>query len=324
MKLFVFAFLAIFALSSGCARKQHAWQGPDQAVRVEVSPWVSREAPASVVKSPRYWVYTTLPAGPQRDALPQVLEGAYVQYQALAPARPIDDRPMHGYVFARRQEWAEFTTRKTGGDAAMYKQNTRGGYTIDDWFVAYALDDLATFSVAAHEGFHQYAARHFKSRLPPFLEEGLACLFETVRMEDGLPRWNATVNPGRAYALFAATKENRLIPLEQLAAMHAGDVVDQAQPKIDAFYAQSWGFARFLLEAEGGRYRPMLQKLLADTAAGTVYDPGGTLRAPHMAWDPSGTKAVLEHYLGQDLATIDRAYRVFVTQVTRKSPPRVR
>ena len=52
--------------------------------------------------------------------------------------------------------------------------------------------------------------------------------------------------------------------------MHAGHVVQAPRERINAFYAQSWAFARFLNEAEGGRYRPMFRKLLADAAAGVV------------------------------------------------------
>jgi hypothetical protein len=258
---------------TGCvASRRDVWTGPSRAANVDVQPWTSHgTAPAFVLQSPRYRIYTTLPDGSRRSALPQVLEGAYAQYHALAPTPMLDDRPMSCFVFAQREEWAEFTARKTGQDAAMYLQIPRGGYTIDDWFVAYSDSDHALFSAAAHEGWHQYVARHFRGRLPPFLEEGVACLFEDVRMNDGLPRWNLAVNPDRTTELTKAAKNLQLWPLEQLIAMHAGDVVDQPQERIDAFYAQDWAFARFLLEAEGGRYRPMFQLWLAETAAGTAF-----------------------------------------------------
>ena len=71
------------------------------------------------------------------------------------------------YLFQTRDEWAAFTRTRTGADAAIYLQINRGGYTVRDWYVAYFIGDLGTYSVAAHEGFHQYVARHFRSRLPP-------------------------------------------------------------------------------------------------------------------------------------------------------------
>lgn len=216
---------------------------------------------------------------------------------------------MHGFIFGRRAEWAEFTAQRTGEDAAMYLQIPRGGYTIDDWFVAYSDSDHALFSAAAHEGWHQYAARHFKGRLPPFLEEGIACLFENVQMSHGLPRWNPSVNPERARALAAARKRGGLLPLDQLVAMHAGDVVDQPQDRIDVFYAQAWGFARFLLEADGGRHRAGFEKWLADTVSGEGY-------AGRKAWDAPAVRVAIEGYLGGDLDTIDSEYRAFVAQIT--------
>jgi len=310
----VFASSLLFVVI-GCASSRHdGWTGPARPAEVESTRWTAREAPASVLRSSRYAIYTTLSSGSRRDALPQVLEGAYAQYQAIAPAPLVDDRPLSCFVFDRRDEWAEFTTLRTGKDAAMYLQIPRGGYTIDDWFVAYSDSDPALFSAAAHEGWHQYAARHFKGRLPPFLEEGIACLFENVRMSRGLPRWNLAMNPERSSALALARKRDRLWPLEQLIAMHAGEVVDQPQDRIDAFYAQTWAFARFLLEADGGRHRAGFQKWLADTAAGAGL-------VGNKPWEPAETRAILEHYLGQDLASIEQEFATFVAQITRQEKP---
>jgi hypothetical protein len=302
--------LIVVALLGGCASSSSSrdWTGPTRRAPVSLSPWTSRPAPASVLSSPRYTIYTTLPAGDRRDALAQVLEGAYAQYQLLAPATPIDDRPMHCFVFADREDWEDFTSRRTGDDATMYLSIPRGGYTIDDWFVAYSDTDRGIVSAAAHEGWHQYVARHFVGRLPPFLEEGVACLFEDVRVEQGLPRWNTSVNPGRVHALTAAMANGGLWPLEELVTLDAGYVVQTSRPRTNAFYAQSWAFARFLNEAESGRYRPMFQRLLADAAAG---------RTPTV-WKRGEAKAALERYLGQDFAAIERAYDAFVAQVTRQ------
>ena len=74
------------------------------------------------------------------------------------------------------------TARHTGMDAAIYLQITRGGYTIGDWFVSYYVGENATYSVASHEGWHQYVARNFRGRLPPFLEEGTASSDEKERL----------------------------------------------------------------------------------------------------------------------------------------------
>lgn len=259
-----------------------------------------------MLSSPRYVIYTTFAERKRRNALAQVLEGAYIQYQLFAPTTPLDDRPMHCFIFAKRTEWEEFTDRQTGRDAAMYLQIPRGGYTIDDWFAAWSDTDQGLFNTAAHEGWHQYVARNFQGRLPPFLEEGIACLFETVRIERGLPRWNTSLNPLRAQMLRRAAEEGHVWRLDELIALDAGHVVQTLRPRINAFYAQSWAFARFLNEAEGGRYRPMLQEFLADAAVG---------KTPRR-WEPHETRRALERYFQQDFAEIERAYTLFVRRIT--------
>ena len=97
--------------------------------------------------------------------------------------------------------------------------------------------------------------------------------------------------------------------------LHAGDVVRLPGDRIEAFYAQNWAFARFLWEYDNGRYRPAFKKLLADTAAGSAYDPSGTLHRATNMWSPSGVRPMLEHYLGKDLAQIETEYQQFIRKI---------
>ncbi len=97
--------------------------------------------------------------------------------------------------------------------------------------------------------------------------------------------------------------------------MHAGEVVEENGEKVDAFYAQAWCFAKFLYESENGRLRPSLQKWLAETADGTVFDPSHTHNRAGGPWNRSGVKPMLEHYLGLDFATIDKLYQAYVRKV---------
>jgi hypothetical protein len=118
------------------------------------------------------------------------------------------------------------------------------------------------------------------------------------------------VNPARTAALTLAAKENDLWPLEDLIGLHAGHVVKEPREKINAFYAQSWAFARFLNEADGGWYRPMFRKLLADAAAGELA----------RTYDAAATRALLERYLKEDLAETERAFAGFVRDITGVDP----
>jgi hypothetical protein len=304
----------VLALVAGCASsKPNPWTGPAIKASVITETWADHDPQGKILKTPHYEVHTTISDPEVLEKLPQVLEGAYSQYQAFVIG-PQQTRPMKCYVFAKRAEWAQFTTQHTGADAAIYLQITRGGYTIGDWFVSYYVGENATYSVTSHEGWHQYVARHFKGRLPPFLEEGTACMFENVKFSGNLPRWDLSLNPNRALGLRNAIEDRKLWPLDKLVTMHAGDVVRLPGDRIEAFYSQDWAFARFLWEYNDGAYRPKFKKMLAEIAAGTVHEPGG-IRRPGNLWSPSSVKPMIEHYMGKSLAELDMEYQDFIRKV---------
>ena len=275
--------------------------------------------PGCKVVSPHYVIYSTISDREILVRFGQLMEGAMDAYQSLASGVPASDQPLECYLFETRGQWAAFTRQHTGEDAAVYLRVNRGGYTVGDWFVAYWIGDGATFSVAAHEGWHQFVARHFRGRLPPFLEEGMACLFEEVQWENGLPRWDLSKNEPRLEALRAAVDGDCMYPLAQLVRMHAGQVVGKPSSRIEAFYAQSWAFARFLNDGEGGRYRPALRRMFADAARGALYDDSfqQVSRAP--LWNPSTARPMLEHYLGMGLPAIEQAYVNYVRGLLAQS-----
>ena len=317
------ALLIVALLLAGCAAVgggggggggRGQWTGPSAPAPISVERWDYNQQPGKLIKTSHYLIHTTITDPDALQRLPQVMEGAYAQYQSFV-INPQPNKPMRCYVFAKRTEWAEFTARHTGMDASIYLQITRGGYTIGDWFVSYFVGENATYSVASHEGWHQYVARNFKGRLPPFLEEGTACMFENVRVSGALPRWDLSANPNRSIGLRTSIEENKLWKLDKLVTLHAGDVVQLPGDRIEAFYAQNWAFARFLWEYNNGQYRPAFKKLLADTAAGTVYDSAGTLRRASNMWSPSSVRPMLEHYLGKDLNQIETEYLKFIRQI---------
>ena len=147
------------------------------------------------------------------------MEGALGEYHRVAPGVPLTSTPMKCFVFGTREQWVDFTRRNTGPDAFWYLKINRGGYTVRDWYVSYYVGEKATLSVAAHEGWHQFASRHFKGRLPPFLEEGIATMFEDLRWTalDGgpgtdLPRWNLLINRDRGRRPAAGRQRRVRVP----------------------------------------------------------------------------------------------------------------
>jgi hypothetical protein len=293
---------------------QH-WIGPKTLSAVS-DPVLDNTSHMTVLHTQHYTIFTTITDRPDLlTRIAQLMEGGFVAYHTLAPDVTPTDHPMLCFLFANNVQWRDFTRANTGQDALTYLKITRGGYTIHDWYVAYYIGDITTYSVAAHEGWHQFVNRHFKGRLPPFLEEGLACMFENVEWNGDLPRWNLSMNPARTLSLRRAMDAGQLFTLDQLITMHAGDVVGQSNIRIEAFYAQSWAFARYLWEGDNNKYRPALQKLFDDTAAGTVADPTGSLRRSYLRWNPAGVRPMLEHYLGEDLSVTAKGFEAFEKKV---------
>jgi hypothetical protein len=314
----VSALLALAACSGqNAASSSDQWAGPTIMASVTVEDASATDQAVKVVRSEHYEIYSTIQDRPEMlSKLAQLMEGAFGMYRTLAPTVTPTDHRMRCYMFGDRTQWMDFTRQHTGLDSNVYLQISRGGYTIHDWYVAYYIGDVATYSVAAHEGWHQFVARHFKGRLPPFLEEGLACMFEGVQWSnDNLPRFNLSMNPDRALSLRRVVDANELFPLSKLITLHAGNVVGLPGIRIEAFYSECWAFARYMWDGDNGRNRPALQQLLADTAAGTIYDPTGSLRLPYLGWNPAGVRPLLEHYLGTDLPTIEADYLQFVHKV---------
>jgi hypothetical protein len=305
--------LALLVVSLGCESSgmPGTWEGPAAPAPVKSEPWQYRQTKGLTLTTPHYVIHTTITDESFVQRLPQVMEGALQQYEKLAPGVPGSDKPMECFLFKQRWDWNALTRELTGENARTYLQINRGGYCIGDRYVAQYLGDAGTYSVSAHEGWHQFVSRHFRTRLPPFLEEGVATQFENIHWEDDLPRWNLKINANRAQRLRQSIDGNYLWPLEKLVSMHAGNVVGIAGEKMEAFYAQNWAFVRFALDAEDGKYRPALEKLLTDSANGKLYDPtGGTV--PANQWRPESIKPILEHYFGMPLADLDKAYQAYV------------
>lgn len=318
---FLSGLLLLLPALGGCGHSEPVARGPAKPALVRLEKLSIQGSAGTRIASPHYTIYSTIPDPLALQHVADVMEGALAEYRTLAPDVPLTDRPMDCYVFDTRQQWAAFTKAHTGEDAAIYLRVNRGGYTVGDWYVAYWIGDIATYSVAAHEGWHQYVARHLKGRLPPFLEEGLACLFEQVQWQGELPRWDLSVNGARLGSLRSVVAGKQLYPLSQLVRMHAGQVVGKSNAKIEAFYAESWAYARFLYDAERGRYRPALRRMLADAGRGALFADTSREMSDGPLWDPSSARPMLEHYLGMSLARQEEAFRRYINQLASDLPP---
>ena len=255
---------------AGCADQQTSLQGPVSPALVEFQKLSIDGSEGCRVTCPHYEIYSTVPDSQLLHHLANPLEGVE-EYRSLAPDVLTSDRPTQCYLFESRSEWAAFTKPHTGEDAQSICESIAADTPS-------ATGSLLTGSATPPHSPSRptkvgtnTSPGHLKGRLPPFLEEGLACLFEQVEWEGDLPRWNLTVNTARLNSLRSAVADNQLYPLSQLVRMHAGQIVGKPGAKIEAFYGESWAFARFLREGNGGQNGQALHRMLADAARGTLF-----------------------------------------------------
>lgn len=310
--------LLLLLLLSGCADSSPV-HGPIAPSPVRIGVWDRQNPDSRCIATPHYQVFTDITDSPSQQQIAQLMEGAYTQYLAYLPSPPAGQLPMRCFVFSRRTEWATFTKEHAGKDATVYLQINRGAYTIDDWFVAFWIGDSSTISVMAHEGWHQFVARNFHGRLPPTIEEGMACTFENIHWSGPLPRWNRLESPGRTASLSAAIYENRLWPLSQLLRMHAGDVISLPRQSIDTYYAQAWALALYLSDPDSP-YSQQFQTYLSDIASGTAFRPGRFSHLKPTDWHPDLSAPQLEHYLGRPLTSLDSDYRDYCRKLASRAP----
>lgn len=309
--------LLFLAMMSGCASTAHL-SGPTMQAQYRIDPWDAQHRNSKRLSSANYRIYTDIRDADVLDQLVQVMEGAHQQYQAMCPSAAGASAPLRCFLFSRREEWAAFTTRNAGTDAPVYLRINRGAYAINDWFVAFWLGDRGTFAVAAHEGWHQFVARHYAARMPPALEEGVACMFENISWTENLPRWDLRKSRARSDALLEAIDRGGLWPLQDLVRLHAGDVIKLPRERIDTFYGQTWALARFLLE-ERSPYRRDMGNYLAELASGKVYRPAGLSHLALRDWNPGLAQPQLEHYLGKSLAQIEPEYLAFCAKIAQEN-----
>ena len=246
------------------------------------------------VTTPHYRLMTTVRDRPTVDRFCRLMEAAHAEYAALVPPEMADGRPLDVFLFERPDEWETYTRQIGGRDTPVLLSVGAGGYAYGDRFVCWLFNASDLWNVAAHEGFHQYAARHLRQRMPPALEEGLAATFENVAVTDTSIVFDRD-NPRRTAGLADAAAKP--IALDDLLRMNAGDVAARDLPARERFYGECWALARLLLDAP--RYAPGLRRMLADLRDGRAVDNVGRTTAAGLYF-PAAARPLLAHYVAPD------------------------
>lgn len=297
------------------------------ATPVRLEPWPQAGPSARRLTTDHYVIYTTLGPSMLREGIGGFLEAAranYVYLTALEPAARAGGatpRRLVIYLFANRDEWANLTEQITGPASATYLKVQRGGYCFTGTCVFWDIGLIPTYSVASHEGMHQFLYHAVRDALPVWAEEGMAVLCEGYVLRDGLVHFDATQNLSRMTTLRQSILQDRWRPVDRLIAMSAADNVHENALFGADYYSQLW--ALMLLIRQDERYAAGLARLLGDAADGQL---GAALGMNPQAWNQLqhngqaytgviGPRAFTQ-YIEPDLPAFEARYRAFAEEMT--------
>jgi len=288
-----------------------------------VQVWENQYGPGLKITTAHYDIFTTLLEPLMLSQVPGFIESAYQGYQNQLP-RPVTTATRFTiYLFAERLQWEDFTKNFAGSAAPMYCRIKAGAYYLNGACVVYNIGRERTFSVLGHEGWHQFNSRHFKYRLPSWLDEGIAMLFEANRYEKGLFYFEPALNTSRLGALKAMLIKDKMIPLRSLIALNPGEVlVSDETEAVTAFYSQSYALVRFLREASYSKWLQNYHQLLMDGLKGnwSLSETHKTIAADRnipltVRWNRAVGTQLFEQYVDNDFDQIEKEYITFCRKI---------
>lgn len=296
-------------------------QNPPDLKAVEV--WNNEYGPGLKLTTAHYEIFTTLLDPLLLSRNPEFIESAYKAYNRQLP-EPIETKTKFIiYLFADRRQWEDFTNNFAGEQAEIFRRIKAGAYCHNGTCVAYDIGIKRTFSVLAHEGWHQFSSKHFKFRLPSWLDEGVAMLFETQGTEDGTFDFEPAENAYRLDALKKTLSKDKMLSLRNLIATTPGDVLATDQTEaVMGFYSQSYALIRFLRETGGGERLGDYHRLLADGLRGDwpLDEVSKKIAADrniprNILWNHLVSLVLFHQYIGDDYEPVEKEYLAFCRQI---------
>ncbi len=288
-----------------------------------VEVWQNEYGAGLKLSTAHYEIFTTLLEPLMLSEVPGFLESAYRGYNGQLP-EPIEaSAKFPVYLFAERTQWEEFTRAFAGAQASVFCKIKAGAYYLKGACVAYNIGRERTFSALGHEGWHQFNKRLFEFRLPSWLDEGIAMLFETSSESGGLFYFEPSKNMYRLGGLKKTLMNNEMIPLRELIAVNPGEVLStEREEAVIAFYSQSYALVRFLREEDYGKRLWRYHRLLVDGLGGNwpLSEQDRRIAADRnipltVRWNRAVGLELFEHYVGGDFDTIEPEYQTFCRKI---------
>ena len=306
-----------------CAGMAEYLQDQNLPALEEVEVWEGEYGKGLKLTTAHYEIFTTLLEPLMLRRIPLFMESAYRSYNDELP-EPIETTSKFTiYLFADRQQWVAFTKNFAGEQAELFCRIKAGAYYLNGACVTYNIGRKRTFSALGHEGWHQFNSRCFKFRLPSWLDEGVAMLFESPRTEEGVFSFEPGENTYRLDALKKMLKKHKAIPLKELTAMNPGEVLaTNESEQVLAFYGQSYALVRFLREGSFGKRLSNYRQLLLDGLRGNWPLDNVSKRIAEdrneprtVLWNQIVGQLLFQQYVSSDFDQIEQEYLAFCRQI---------
>ena len=305
------ALAAVVLLLAGCDSSPRA-----PAFELATEEWTFDGVVGTRLLSDHFDIRTTVTDEPMVTVLPVFLEACHEEYESLLGPRARGSDPLAVYVFNTRSQWWAFTQQFAPHQAPVYQHITSGGFADQATAtgVFYWIGRDRTLAVAAHEGLHQYVARHFQSPIPAWLNEGLATQMETFELHDGVPVFVPRRNLFRKNDLMAAFVDEhvKLFELPEFLTMHAGHAVVSPTKPTATYYAQAWSLVLFLRQGPNKAWSEGSRRMLSDagTEAMSAAVKAYRVATPDAA-DLSFGELVFRYYITEDYDAFMHEYTAF-------------
>ncbi|MBA4119928.1 MAG: hypothetical protein C0513_04405 [Isosphaera sp.] len=309
----------------GAGAASPAVGGDGAGVVVSSEPWAFGAAPGRVIRTRHLRVYTTLERGLLLDRAPAFLEAALTHYAGAVTRLPGPDAPLDTYIMAGRAQWFRLAQAVLGERSGALGTVGRGGFAQGGRGYFFDIGPADTLAIAAHEGWHQYTQRVFRQRLPLWAEEGMATYMEGHKWVNDRPVFLPWRNTERFDRLRLAQGGDQSLALPELLRASPEVLLGTGTgERALVYYAQLWALMHFLMEGQGGKHRPAVERMLRDAAQGTLaaaVRASASGRAAGLRADGLADlgPAVFEAYTGESPEALDEAYRSFVQRLVRSN-----
>lgn len=321
-------FLAFLSVLAGCETQEakSGFEVPSElkstlqpaTVVLAKDPWTFESTPGVAVTTRHYRIHLSGDQPALVGRLPIFAEGALLNYRTSLTALPAPEARMETFVLANRNEWVRCIQMIWGAKAEPYLTIQRGGITAGGKSVLYDIGPRDTLTLAAHEGWHQYAQSTFQQQLPVWMDEGIATFMEGFRTEPGTNRFIFLpwANLERFDRLREAASADGLMTLREL--MESSPSSQLAGGDALTWYAQVWALVHWLNEGDASSRRAGLQSMIQDAAEGQliarVEEKLGPRSAVYVRQKRPGPELFNTYFPG----TVDAAndsYQAFIRKV---------